>query len=261
MEPFAKHTYTRSIERAADILIALGEQPDDMGVTELAKKLGLSKGTVYRLLQSLVRKGFVAYAADSRSYRLGGRVLQLGLKIQERLPLRSEVRPFLHQLRDLIGETATLYLRVGHQCFALEQVVTLDERKRIAPLGTPGRLVGAHGKVLLAFESEEFIDQYLATVRLEPFTPQTITDPEALKRELQAVQKQGYAMSIGEVRPRTSALAFPLLNAQRAILGAVSIAGPSDRWTAKAMESHIAAYQRIMDSACVALRYLQPITL
>ena len=127
--------HTRSVDRACEILFALSDMRGDAGVTAVARRVGLGKSTVFRLLHTLMTRGLVAYNAETQSYRLGGRLLQLGLRLQEQLPIRHEATPFLHALRDVTRESATLYLAMNGECVAITQVITLLDPKRFPQLG------------------------------------------------------------------------------------------------------------------------------
>jgi DNA-binding IclR family transcriptional regulator len=250
------------VERAADILCVLSNGNDSMGVTEIAGVVGLSKGTVHRLLQSLVKKGFVSSYGNRQTYRLGGQVLLLGLKMQEHLPIRSECRPFLFELREITGETSILFIAIGEQAVPVEQAITRLEPKPVARIGHPEALhAGAYGKALLAFHSDEFIDEYLKRTQLEAVTEKTITEPQRLRRDLMAVRERGYAISSGEKRKNANGLAFPLLNMEGRILGVIDIAGPSERWTLARIEESIAKCQTVVESLSLRLRYMEPLSL
>lgn len=253
---------TRSVERAADILLLFASDSIELGVTEIARRVGLGKGTVHRLLQSLVSRGLVTYVPTTQTYRLGGRILQLGMVVQQHLPIRTDARPTLIQLRDLTEETATLYLPLGKHQIAVEESVTHLNPKRIPSLGDPRPLhTGASGKVLLAFHSDAFIDDYLAAVPLRAYTAKTITDPVRFREELMKVRAQGYAVSIEELRPGTNGLAFPLLNTHEELLGAVAIAGPSNRWTPERIMEMLPACREVLRPLELRLSYMQPVVL
>lgn len=252
---------TRSVERAADILLSFVDGPAEQGVSTIARRLGLGKSTVHRLLQSLVSRGLLAYVPANQMYRLGGRTLQLGLRVQEELPIRQEARQFLAELREISGETATLYISVGQHHVAIDQVVTHLNPKRIPNLGEPALLHNAAvGKVLLAFRDDEFIDQYLKTVNLVRTTAQTITDPAVLRKELDLARRQGYAFSLEELRPGTNGLGLPLLNARGQLLGGINVAGPSNRWSEGEIREKLSECRAVADALNLRLRYMEPPT-
>ena len=227
---------TRSVDRAMDLLFALANQPNFTGVTALATQLGLGKSTVHRLLQTLVKEGMVAFNPNLQAYGLGGRSLQLGLTYQEHHPLIPIARPTLEKFRDLTTETATIYLPIGLSCVALDNAVGTDgprvpSRDAKAPLH-----VGAFGKVLYAYAPEEFRAHYQAEGRK---WDGKAVPPIPTEEECAEIRERGYALSMGELRPRTNGIGFPLLNGQGEILASVSIAGRSERWTEERMNEFL----------------------
>jgi DNA-binding IclR family transcriptional regulator len=252
---------SRSAQRAVDILMALADGPDTMGVSVIAQALGISKGTVHRLLQTLVGKGLVSYVPATQTYRLGGGALRLGLRVLDRLPLRREADPTLRQLRDLTGETAALFVAVGERAVALEQAVTHQEPRRMLRLGSTIALhSGATGRVLLAHHSRSFRQRYLQKAIAAPNTHPRIDDVEALVGEMEAIRTRGYGLEImSESRP-TNALAFPLLNGSGALLGSITIVGPPGRWTDEIIRTQIADCQRLVDDLNLRLKYMEPDT-
>jgi DNA-binding IclR family transcriptional regulator len=250
----------RAVERAADILIALAEGPDAMGVTQLARELGLSKGTVHRLLRSLLAKGLVAYVPGTQAYRLGGRALQLGLRVQDRLPLRKEAEPTLRELRDVTGETAALFMVVGDRIVAVEQAVTRQEPRRLLRIGSTIPLhSGATGRVLLAFLGSTVRDPYLARAAADPALYPPLGDAQAFRACLDAVRARGYEINEEEEVP-VNALAFPILNGDGALLGGITIIGPPRRWTRELMELRVPECLRVLEPLAQRVKYITPDT-
>lgn len=112
---------TESAGRVADLLYAFVAGPASLGVTELARELGLSKAVVHRILRSLTARGFLQVDAGSRTYRLGPAAVALGARALRDLDMRSVARPVLQQLRDRTGETTTLSELAGDSRVYLDQ--------------------------------------------------------------------------------------------------------------------------------------------
>jgi DNA-binding IclR family transcriptional regulator len=270
----ADASLTRSVERACDILVALAEGRPEMGVTDVSRATHLGKSTVFRLLQSLMSRGLVAYNRDTQCYRLGAKALELGLILETRLPIRNEAMQFLEQLRDLTGETATLYLPIHRQVIPVVSAVSELVPRRHPSIGTPLPFyAGAIGKVAIAFHSgANFIDDYIEEFR-EILTSMGESqefhtrlagayggDLAAYHVELLNVRERGYATAFGQYRTANS-LAFPLLNADEALLAGISITGPEERWTGERMEACIPQARAIVEDLALRLRYMQPFAL
>ncbi|MGE3511278.1 MAG: IclR family transcriptional regulator [Vicinamibacterales bacterium] len=229
---------TQSVLRAADILIALGANESPVGVSALAAQCGLSPATTHRLLQSLLGFGLVSYDPARRLYGLGSAVLQLGLFALEHQPLRAEARPMLNALREVSGETVTLYVATADGSMGIEQAVTLADARRIPALGEtlPFDATPA-GRLLLAYQDERFIARYVT---------ERIQDVAAREQLLRSQGDQGSALLIGTVRgdPPTSAAALPVRNRQNVVIAAVEVEGPPDRLTperVRALEAELRA--------------------
>lgn len=228
-----------TIERAADVLRLFTNRDNaDLGVTEIANHLGLSKAVVHRVLTTLAAKGFVETDEVSRRYRLGPTALALGVAYLDRIDIRTLARPRLQELSERTSETATLSLRYGWERMYVEQVTPNREVKMTVALAHAFPLhAGSSSKALLAFLPEEDQETYLAKHRLEALTDSTIRDVEELRRDLAAVRSRGYAISFGERQPGASSVAAPVLDHQGQPAAAVSICGPLERFRDKVEEN------------------------
>ena len=126
---------TESTSRVADVLLLFVEGPSTLGVTRIARELGLSKAVVHRILQSLAGRDMVVLDPVSREYRLGPLVAALGARALRESDLRTAALPLLRRLRDETRETATLSTPVPHGRVYLDQVVGLHEIKMTVELG------------------------------------------------------------------------------------------------------------------------------
>src|SRR5262249_39008103 len=198
--------------------------------------------------QRLVARGFCSEGPATQMSRLGGGALQLGLRVLDRLPLRREADPTLHQLRDLTGESAALFVAVGERTVAVEQAVTHQRPGRILRLGATIALhSGATGRVLLAHHHRSFRQRYLHKTMSDPKTHPPIEDIERFVSELEVVRTRGYSLEIMSEGAPTNALAFPLLNASGALLGGITIVGPPGRWTEEVIQTQLPDCQRLIE--------------
>src|SRR5699024_1160423 len=125
-----------SVERAADVLVLFTRVDSaDLGVTEIASELGLSKAVVHRILTTLATRGLVESSDSTRRYRLGPVALSLGVAYRDRIDLRALVMPVLQRLCDHTHETATMSLRYGWERMYVDQVTPEREVKMTVALG------------------------------------------------------------------------------------------------------------------------------
>lgn len=221
----------RAVERALDILLCFSGMETELGLSEISKRLGLHKSTVHRLLASLESKGFIRRHPSTEKYRLGWSVLELVSNLYQSDDVSSLVLPVMTRLRDLLGETISLYILSGHERIRIQAVESNQPVRRVANIGKRLPLfVGASGKVLLAFSDlpiQELFD--------DPTFPSDLDRTEFL-RALQQTREQGYAVSIEEREPGAAAVAAPVFSRGGEILAALSVSGPSDRFTAESVE-------------------------
>lgn len=202
----------------------------DLGVTEIAAELSLSKAAVHRILTSLRSRGLIELDEDSRRYRLGPASLALGLTYLDRLDVRGIARPELVALSRETQETATLSMRTGSTRVYVDQVTPDREVRMSVTLGVPYPLhAGGSSKAFLAFLHEAEIDRYLAG-DLQALTGQTVVDPAALRVELARIRELGYASSYGERKPGAASVAAPVFDHHGEPVAVVSVSGPAERF-------------------------------
>jgi DNA-binding IclR family transcriptional regulator len=222
-----------AVLRTADVLSYLATSPTrPVGVTEIATALQLSKAVVFRILASLLDRGYVEFDAQSRRYLLGPRSLSLGMAYLERADVRQPAHDALVKLSARSGETATLSLRTGWERMYVDQVLPVDDIKMVVTIGRPFPLhAGASSKAFLAFLAGEEQDRFFAEHRsLETLTEATIVDETALRTELAEIRERGYAESRGERQPGAGSVAAPIFDRGGLPAAVVSVCGPVVRF-------------------------------
>lgn len=221
-----------TIERAADVMTLFTKHDTpDLGVTEIAHELDLSKAVVHRVLTTLAAKGFVEVEEETRRYRLGPMALAIGVTYLERIDLRALAQPRLRDLSDRTNETATLSLRYGWERMYVDQVTPNREVKMTVALGRSFPLhAGSSSKAFLAFLTDDEQERYLRENDLEQLTDRTIIDAEQLRRELHRIRERGYAVSFGERQAGAGSLAAPVCDHRGRPAAAVSVCGPLERF-------------------------------
>ncbi|MGP4014848.1 IclR family transcriptional regulator [Saccharopolyspora sp. 5N708] len=227
----------QSIDRAVAILRCFDVRRPDLGISDLARRTGLSTSTVHRLLLAMQDNGLVRQTADRR-YALGPLVVQLARSGGIPDTLRDAAMPVLRGLRDVHEETAAVHeLLPSAQRVVVEQAESHHElRRTYTEFGMPVPLPqGAPGKVLLAFLPW---DQQIAVLAepIQQITPQTITDPETLAAQLAETRVRGFAMSMSERTPGIRTVAAPIFDFSARVVGCLSISGPEMRMPLNRME-------------------------
>lgn len=222
----------KSVIKVLDILEHLGSSQRAVSVSALARATGLNVSTSFRLLQTLMGRGYVAQERDNRGYQLGPRFFQMGSAYLQGSDLAAIARPHLEALRDAVGETAYIVI------FSQGEIVQLGKADgKQAVSATIRSMVRepayctATGKVLLSGLAADELDKYVERVQMQAFTPQTVTSKTLLRREIAKVREKGYAVDDEEYVPNLCCLSVPVRDAHRgASVAAISIAMPKMRF-------------------------------
>jgi len=231
----------RAVERALDILLCFTNE-SDLGLTEIATRVGLHKSTVHRLLASLENKGFIIRDPASEKYKLGYRVWELSANLMQSDDMSVMLLPEMERLRDVVGETISLYVRDGHERIRIQAVQSRQAVRRVAPIGARLPLVvGASSKILVAYADKLIQEELLENI----MWPEGMSKV-AFKKQLEQIIDVGYATSIEEREPGAAAVAAPIFNRTGQLVAALSISGPASRLTAERMREQASV---IIDSA------------
>ncbi len=222
-------TPLRSVRRALDVLRAFEVPPHCRGVSELARALDLSKGTIHLLAKVLEREGFLERDPATRKYRLGPAVFRL--TAAARPDLRLAAREPLQHLYTDTSFPAYLAILVGGRAVVVEKAAPTLPFLAALDVGTPLPLhSSALGKVLLAGAPAEAREGALSGIEpasLVAMTPSTITSLPVLRGELDSVQAAGLAWDREESLPGVVCLAAPVRGPGGEVLAAVSVAAPA----------------------------------
>jgi IclR family transcriptional regulator, KDG regulon repressor len=222
----------QAIERAVSILNAFSPEDPELGVTELAERLGLHKSTVHRFMVNLDAAGLVERNPRSGRYRLGLRIFELGGLVMQQMNLWDEALPFLEGLVHDTGETGHLAVLDGGEAIYIERV---EARRALRVPSAIGRGYPAHatnlGKVLLADLPPERVEEIVAERGLAAYTPNTITELEQLEAELDRIRAVGYAVDNEEYDEGLRCIGAPVRDHSGHVVAALGIGGPVTRIT------------------------------
>lgn len=229
-----KGTRLSSVANALRLIKAFSDEEYEIGISGLAKRLGLAKSTVHRLASTLLEEGMLEQNGEGK-YRLGLALFEVGALVRRRMDFTAEARPYLRALMAKTGET--VHLAVLDRGSVL-YIITHESRQAIRMGGHVGTRAPVHstavGKALLAFQAAEVVDRIVAR-GLPATTPNTITDARALRRELAAVRTRGYAVDDEESELGLRSIAAPIKNDAGGVVASISIAGPVHRVAKRAL--------------------------
>lgn len=223
--PPARGGGVQAVERAILLLEALAER--DAGISELARETGLHKATVHRLIRTLADAGLVQPTPDGTRYRLGLRLAEFGGKVLARLDLREVALPYLRELRDRTRLTVHMAVLDRTDVVYIEKLDSPANLRMASHVGSRNPLYcTALGKALLAAMPEDRADALLDGVPMVPRTPTTITDREALRRELAETRRRGYAIDNEENEEGIRCVGAAVFGHGGQPVAAISASGP-----------------------------------
>ncbi len=217
----------RSVATALDVLECFAVD-GELGVSDIARRLGTAKSTAHRLLTTLGSRGLIEKVPETGRYRLGLHLLELGQLVQARNALRHAAMPVLEHLVRTTGHTANLSIPDGADVVFVERLENGPVRSH---LEHAGRRYPAHctssGKAMAAFNPA--LDLARREAGFPPRVSHTVRSVKDWDRELQLVRTRGFATSDSEAFDGTSSVAVPILDLRRTAVAAVSLLGPTAR--------------------------------
>ena len=221
---------SQAVDKAMAILEQFSTAEPQLGVSELARRLDLNTSTVHRLLGSLLKAGMVAQDPGTRRYMLGREIVQLGYTAIYSDPLLHVALPYLHYLAGQLSEAVYLAERRGLEAAPVLQVLSPVIQEQLGWYTTIPLHSTSAGKVLLAYSAEGVL-QAVLDEGLARGTDYTITDPAELRKQVQRVREDGYAMCFEEEELAYNGVGVPVKNPEGQVIAALAIAGPSYRLT------------------------------
>jgi IclR family transcriptional regulator, acetate operon repressor len=222
----------QSLDRALDLLEALANANEDVGLSQLAEQTKLPLGTVHRLLGSLIERDYAAQDKGNKLYGPGPKLLEVAARAanNRRFVLARLARPFLQELTAATGETSNLLMLQGHEGVYSEQSPSPHLVRMFTEVGqrVPLYCTGG-GKAILSGFTFEQLDNYLFHVRLVKYTPSTLVSAEQLMADLATARAQGFALDDEEREVGVCCVAAPIFDRNGRTVAALSISGPTTR--------------------------------
>ena len=250
-----------NLEKGIAVLEYLSIDSVGKNLQDIKRELDISQTTAYRILNTLVRLGYLIYNESTKCYKLSRKLLSLGYRSLHEHNLLEIVLPHLRNLRDQVKETACFGVLGDKKGIFIEQAQGYHTFRFILSPGKPFELhCSAPGKAIMAYLPEsvrdyylsqmEFVrynartivtleaylpntvrDRYLSYMQFQRFNANTITDRDTYLKELEKVRKLGYAMDNEEELSGVVCIGAPIFNYTGSPCGAIWISGPKDRLT------------------------------
>ena len=216
----------QSVERALKMLTLFSHRRAVLGISEISRMMELPKGTVHGLAKTLVEYGFLNQDGQTRKYRLGLKIHELGIILSSTLEINQRAAGPCHQLSRRTGLLSRIGIWDGGSV-----VITLNTHPNPLPV-LPHQIgprihayCSAIGKAILASLSEAELEEYLGRTKLVAFTPATITDKARLRKDLKSAQSRGYALDKEEAVQGLACIGAPVFDRRGAVAGSLSLSG------------------------------------
>jgi DNA-binding IclR family transcriptional regulator len=218
-----------AVDRALTLLETLAENPRQ-GVTQLSRRLGLTKTIVFRLLATLEARGFVVREGEQALYSLGYRVGVLGERAGYQNMLVAAANPVMERLREETSENINLVVREGLQSLVLATLAGRHAMRIFAMAGRHGPLHAGGGSMLVLAFAPHSVRNAVASAPLERFTPATVVDPAELLARLEKIRADDYNISIDDLDEGAFSIAAPIRNSGGDVVASISVAGAMARF-------------------------------
>ena len=233
------------IDRAAALLDAIARYPGAVSLKVLGAETGLHASTAHRILASLIDNGFVE-RDPAGHYRLGLRLLQLGVRLHGDVDLRAIASPVMEALRDRTGESVNLTIREGDEVVYIEKATPKRMMHVQQLIGARAPLhVTAVGKLMLGAGGPAAVRAYAKRTNLPAYTRNTRTHPDRLEAECAAAIARGYAFDDEEAELDVGCVGALLYDGSGRVAGGLSISAPIERRRAEWVEPLLEAAQAI----------------
>ncbi|MCL4515751.1 MAG: IclR family transcriptional regulator [Firmicutes bacterium] len=230
----------QSIRRAMALIETMAGEGPECSLGDLAQRLNLHVSTVHRLLTTLMSLGYVEQNPQDSRYRLGLKMVELGTMVLGQIELRREAAPYLKALSEKTGETANLIVLEQGEVVYIEKAESPASLRFFNRIGkrAPAHCTGG-GKALLANLPAAQVQGIIAEKGLPSLTSQTIVEEKVLWKELTGIKEAGYALDNEECEEGVRCVAAPVFNHMGVPVAAVSISGPTFRFSPAKMEEFV----------------------
>ena len=219
----------QSVDRALRIIEFLAENPTGAGITEISKSLGLSKGTVHRLISTLKERDFAYQSSNTELYRLSYKILYLYNCISNNIDMFKVSRPIIRKFADKVDATvhlATLDEKRSNIVY-IDRIEPMNSQKLFVMSSRVGKKAPCYctaaGKMLLSQYSDDEIRDIMKGEEYKTYTDKTIKNIDEFLEEIHKVRKQGYALDENEYDHGIICISIPIYNSNDKIDFAMSV--------------------------------------
>ena len=228
----------QSLARAFGIMEEVARNREGISLAELSKRVGLHNSTTFHLVKTMVSLGYLRQISDTKRYRIGRPLFALAASALDEIEMVSLATPVLEDLSRETGESGHFAVRMGDSVVVIARTAAPGAFQLTERVGVvrPAHCT-ALGKVILAALRDDQFHRFLARVELAPVTPRSITEPSALRKNIDEVRRSGIAFDDGEFNAEVRCVGVPVRDFTGQVIGAIGISGPIWRLSIQALQS------------------------
>ena len=220
----------KSLGKALDILAYVAQSPEGAGVSMISDELGINKATVSKVLTTMAKRRFTRKDPQTHRYRLGYRLVELGLNLIESIDLRAAASPHLKRLEKAINEVINLAIYHNGEVIYVDKLEGKKSLRLHSRVGGRASLTcTAAGKVMMAFLPEPEQNYLKEANPLERRTPKSIQTWEDFEAQCRDIRQQGYALDLEENEEGIVCVGAPIFDYSKRVIGAASVSCPRAR--------------------------------
>lgn len=230
--------FVQSLERGLAVIRAFDAEHPELTLSDVARSTGLTRAAARRFLLTLVELGYMR--TDGRLFGLRPRILELGYAYLSSLTLPEVAQPHLEALVAEVHESSSVSVLDGNDIVYVARVPTKRIMTVAISVGTRfPAYATSMGRVLLAGQPADWLDDYLESVELRPLTRRTITDPGKLRNVLTRIRSQGFAVVDQELEEGLRSMAVPIHGADGAVVAAMNVSARTSRGSSEAIRREL----------------------
>jgi DNA-binding IclR family transcriptional regulator len=211
-------------------IIDLLENSSELRLKDISDKLDIDKSTVHRFLKTLLKYNYVKINPSNKKYSLGLKFLNISTKIIDSIDIRNIAHPHLVELEKYTNETIHLTIFDGKRVVYIDKIESSNPIRMYSRIGNIAPInCTAAGKVILAFQKNEVVNDIIKDLDFIPLTKNTITDKGEFLKTLENIRKNGYAVDNSEHEENICCIAAPIRDYSRSVRYAVSISAIKTR--------------------------------
>lgn len=221
-----KENTVQTLDRTFDIIELLATSPNGMGVTEIGRKLGLHKSTVYRLIKALVQRGYLEKDQSTGAYRIGLKFVEISSLHIQQIELKTEAIPFMRHLSELTGQVTHLAIMDETEVVYIEKIDVIQSLRMYSQIGKRIPVYcSALGKVLLSGQNSDYQKRIMKKIKYTQQTKNTIREESQFINELEKTKQRGWAVDNEEHELGIRCIAAPIKDFTGKVIAALSITG------------------------------------